>query len=55
MMDTPLRAVVLSLAALGTPGAAAFVLTAGVSYQVADNAESHRSFTATGAKLFIVD
>jgi len=32
-----------------------FVLTAGVSYQVADNAESHRSFTATGAKLFIVD
>jgi hypothetical protein len=32
-----------------------FVLTAGTSYQVADNAESHRSFTATGAKLFIVD
>jgi quercetin dioxygenase-like cupin family protein len=32
-----------------------FVLTAGISYQVADNAESHRSFTATGAKLFIVD
>jgi hypothetical protein len=32
-----------------------FVLTAGKSYQVADNAESHRSFTATGAKLFIVD
>jgi len=32
-----------------------FVLSAGVSYQVADNAESHRSFTATGAKLFIVD
>jgi quercetin dioxygenase-like cupin family protein len=32
-----------------------FVLTAGMSYQVADNAEPHRSHTATGAKLFIVD
>ena len=32
-----------------------FVLTPGVSYQVADNAESHRSSTKTGAKLFIVD
>jgi len=32
-----------------------FVLTAGTSYQVADNAEPHRSFTATGAKLFVVD
>lgn len=32
-----------------------FVLTPGVSYQVADNAEPHRSRTATGAKLFIVD
>ena len=32
-----------------------FVLTAGTSYQVADNAESHRSFTATGAKLLVVD
>ncbi len=32
-----------------------FVLTAGASYQVADNTESHRSFTATGARLFIVD
>ena len=31
------------------------VLTPGVSYQVADNAEPHRSSTATGAKLFIVD
>lgn len=30
-------------------------LTAGVSYQVADNAEPHRSRTSTGAKLFIVD
>ena len=32
-----------------------FTLTPGVSYQVADNAEPHRSSTATGAKLFIVD
>ena len=32
-----------------------FVLTAGVSYQVADDAEPHRSWTATGARLFIVD
>ena len=32
-----------------------FTLTAGMSYQVADNAEPHRSFTKTGAKLFIVD
>jgi hypothetical protein len=32
-----------------------FVLTAGMSYQVADNAEAHRSSTASGAKLFIVD
>ena len=32
-----------------------FVLTAGVSYQVADNAEPHRSYTTSGAKLFIVD
>jgi hypothetical protein len=32
-----------------------FTLTPGVSYQVADNAEPHRSRTATGAKLFIVD
>jgi quercetin dioxygenase-like cupin family protein len=32
-----------------------FRLTAGMSYQVADNAEAHRSFTATGVKLFIVD
>ena len=32
-----------------------FVLTAGISYQVADNAEPHRSSTRTGAKLFIVD
>lgn len=32
-----------------------FMLTPGMSYQVADNAEPHRSSTATGAKLFIVD
>jgi hypothetical protein len=32
-----------------------FVLTPGVSYQVADHGEAHRSFTAVGAKLFIVD
>jgi len=32
-----------------------FVLKPGMSYQVADNAEPHRSFTQTGAKLFIVD
>jgi len=32
-----------------------FTLTPGVTYQVADNAEPHRSHTRTGAKLFIVD
>lgn len=32
-----------------------FVLTPGMSYQVADNAEPHRSSTTVGAKLFIVD
>ncbi|NHZ42530.1 DHCW motif cupin fold protein [Massilia aquatica] len=32
-----------------------FVLTPGVSYQVADHAEAHRSSTRLGAKLFIVD
>lgn len=32
-----------------------FVLQAGMSYQVADQAEAHRSSTATGVKLFIVD
>ena len=30
-------------------------LRAGMSYQVADNAEAHRSATKIGAKLFIVD
>jgi len=32
-----------------------FTLTPGVSYQVADGAEAHRSHTRTGARLFIVD
>lgn len=32
-----------------------FVLTPGTSYQVADNDAPHRSYTNTGAKLFIVD
>jgi hypothetical protein len=32
-----------------------FVLTPGMSYQVADQSESHRSSTKTGATLFIVD
>ena len=32
-----------------------FTLLPGQSYQVADSAEPHRSSTAVGAKLFIVD
>jgi hypothetical protein len=32
-----------------------FLLRPGMSYQVADDAEAHRSSTTTGAKLFIVD
>jgi quercetin dioxygenase-like cupin family protein len=32
-----------------------YVLKAGMSYQVADNAERHRSSTEVGAKLFVVD
>jgi hypothetical protein len=32
-----------------------FTLKAGMSYQVADHAEAHRSHTEVGAKLFIVD
>jgi hypothetical protein len=32
-----------------------FRLSPGMSYQVADNAEPHRSRTAIGATLFIVD
>ena len=33
----------------------AFTLRPGMSYQVADDAEPHRSSTEQGAKLFIVD
>lgn len=32
-----------------------FVLQPGMSYQVSDNAEAHRSSTLVGAKLFVVD
>jgi quercetin dioxygenase-like cupin family protein len=32
-----------------------YTLKPGMSYQVADNQEPHRSFSAVGAKLFIVD
>jgi mannose-6-phosphate isomerase class I len=32
-----------------------FTLRPGMSYQVADNAEPHRSSTQCGAKLFIID
>jgi hypothetical protein len=32
-----------------------YILKPGMSYQVADNAEAHRSYTAVGAKLFVVD
>ena len=32
-----------------------FMLGAGMSYQVADDTQPHRSSTMTGAKLFIVD
>lgn len=32
-----------------------FILKPGMSYQVADNAEPHRSSTEIGATLFIVD
>jgi hypothetical protein len=32
-----------------------FALTPGVGCQMADHAEPHRSFTTTGARLFIVD
>ena len=32
-----------------------FTLTPGMSYQVADDAQPHRSYTQAGAKLFIVD
>lgn len=32
-----------------------FPLTPGMTYQVGDNAELHRSSTEKGAKLFVVD
>lgn len=32
-----------------------YLLKPGMSYQVADQAEAHRSFTEVGARLFIVD
>jgi quercetin dioxygenase-like cupin family protein len=32
-----------------------FVLTPGMSYQVGDDAEPHRSWTPVGARLFVVD
>jgi hypothetical protein len=32
-----------------------FVLTPGMTCQVADHAEAHRSFTASGARLFVVN
>ena len=32
-----------------------FVLSKGMSYQVSDGMSDHRSFTTTGAKLFIID
>ncbi|MFB9886270.1 DHCW motif cupin fold protein [Balneatrix alpica] len=32
-----------------------YILKPGMSYQVGDNAEAHRSSTNVGAKLFIVD
>jgi quercetin dioxygenase-like cupin family protein len=32
-----------------------FKLKPGMSYQVADGADAHRSYTARGARLFIVD
>ena len=37
------------------PDGRTYVLTPGVSYQVADGAEPHRSSTNMGATLFIVD
>lgn len=32
-----------------------FTLKPGMSYQVSDHAEAHRSFAPSGAKLFVVD
>jgi len=36
-------------------GGSVYVLRPGMSYQVADGAEAHRSSAPAGAKLFIVD
>lgn len=36
-------------------GGGTYTLKPGMSYQVADGAEPHRSYTKVGAKLFIVD
>jgi len=32
-----------------------FILTPGMSYQVADGAEPHRSSTRSGARLYVID
>jgi hypothetical protein len=32
-----------------------FILTPGLSFQVADNADRHRNYSRTGAKFFVVD
>lgn len=37
------------------PDGRRFTLTPGMSYQVADDAEPHRSSTSVGARLFVVD
>ena len=37
------------------PDGRRFTLTPGMSYQVADEAEPHRSSTSVGARLFVVD
>ncbi len=37
------------------PDGRRFTLKPGMSYQVADGAEAHRSFTKIGAMLFVVD
>jgi hypothetical protein len=39
----------------GLDDGSVFVLLPGMSYQVADGAEAHRSTSPSGAKLFIVD
>jgi hypothetical protein len=37
------------------PDGRRFTLTPGMSYQVADDAEPHRSSTSVGARLFVMD